>query len=155
MKLFLFSIIYLFSLIFEVSFISFWGMMFPVSFWVFIICIYFLRKDVFFIFGIISTIFVLIFFTAFSLYFSAIVMGTASALLIRSFQGLNKKTAFMAHALAAIIIFELFHVFIFMPGRFSGFLWKETATNAVFSIVILLAVIFYEFRHRFNTGYRI
>src|SRR3989338_43426 len=112
MKLFLFSTIYLFSLIFEVSFIFFGGITLPISFWVFIICVYFLRKEDIFIFGIISSIFVLMFFTMSSLYTSALVLGTVSALLIKSFQGLDKKIAFMAHTLATIIIFELFRVFI-------------------------------------------
>ncbi|KKS37474.1 MAG: hypothetical protein A3G49_04075 [Candidatus Sungbacteria bacterium RIFCSPLOWO2_12_FULL_41_11] len=155
MKLFLFSIIYLFSLVFEVGFISFLGITPLFSFWIFIICAYFFRKEDIFIFGTISSIFALVFFTVSSLYPLVILLGTVSALLIKSFQGLNKKTAFLSHALLAIIFFESARAFIFFPGHFFWRFWEEVAINGVFLASLLVIMIFYEIRVGFNKGYSI
>ena len=155
MKLFLFAIIYLLSLIFEISFISFLDIAVPVSFWVFVLCVYSLRREDIFIFGALSAIIVSIFVAAPFLYPLAIILGSASAFLFKSWRSLSGQVVFMGHVLSAMAMFYLARVFIFSFGPLPRFLWQEALANLLFLLCLLVLTFVYEAKRGFTRGYNI
>lgn len=156
MKVFLFSLIYLFFLFLDISFLSnFFRASQSVSFWAFIVLINFLKKEEVVFLGALAAILSSVFFANILFFPLALFLGAVFSYILKSINGLDEKAVFIFSAFFMLIIFELLRVYIFGLIFYWQNLLGGFAGHIVFLAVLLLVMLCSEVRRRTRKGYSI
>ncbi|KKU52968.1 MAG: hypothetical protein A3H69_01735 [Candidatus Sungbacteria bacterium RIFCSPLOWO2_02_FULL_47_9] len=156
MKTFFLLILFSAAAVFEISFVSgLFDFSVPVSFWVFAVCLFFLKKEDMPLFGVLAVLFSSVFFSGFGSYQEALILALAAAYWLKTVGGLYRRSAFLLHFLTLILLNEAVRIVAFSFGKYPQNFRKELMLEI---LLVAVCVVFFglvTFRKRRPKGYSI
>ncbi|MBI2637489.1 MAG: hypothetical protein HYW88_01185 [Candidatus Sungbacteria bacterium] len=147
MKIIFFLIVYAASLLFEVSFtarlIAFYA---PVSFFVFAVLLFFLKKEELAVFAISAIMLLSVFFSRGAAAPVSLALAAAISYLLKTIGGLYRRSAFLLHSAALLLVHEgariAFSFVTAFPNNFKAELIAEGALLLGLALAVGLASLF-------------